>query len=495
MWRRASLGARPSAAPPPGHGALHRVRAGAAVTEGGRRHYIEGVNGREPAAAVTIAAVAALLLAAAPAALAQEAGSGQEIPTCEAGETAMRTVDGMIQSWKIDDPTTRALEQRGVTVTEGLAQVGVHVDHGDWGKARSLAYTRAYLDAMGAFVRQTNEEITTETVRNLLQDATSLSFYEDEDASSFLERVDRKQAALAELQLDQALKEAGMSDEEIAELSGAQKIPRYRDSTFRESTSLAFGRAAGLVPLKTFEAIDCDGNSSVGVAVAFSTRMRALAEQIHGGEPIRPNPDRGGTSLRDRIGALSDDDLVTQFGVRIWWDEEGYPVIIAFGQWGWSTKALTAAQRDRRYRFARNQAAAQARSYLAEFIQANAQFTSSSFVGDAIDEAVRVSGDGFREYLSGTEIVDRVVEEARIRAAVQLTGLGTLRTWSAPHPVAEHQELTGAVAYWSPAREDEVRASLGLEAKHPAPEPESEQPQPTASGTAESKDLMDASDF
>ena len=174
-------------------------------------------------------------------------------------------------------------------------------------------------------------------------------------------------------------------------------------------------------------------------------------------------------------------------------------MIIAFGQWGWSTKALTAAQRDRRYRFARNQAAAQARSYLAEFIQANAQFTSSSFVGDAIDEAVRVSGDGFREYLSGTEIVDRVVEEARIRAAVQLTGLGTLRTWSAPHPVAEHQELTGAVAYWSPAREDEVRASLGLEAKHPAPEPEpepeSEQPQPTASGTAESKDLMDASDF
>lgn len=470
------------------------------MTEGGRRYYIDEVNRTEPAAAITIfVAAAALMLAAAPAAPAQEAGAAQEIPTCEAGETAMRTVDRMIRSWKIDDPTARALERRGVSVTEGLAQVGVHVDHGDWGKARSLAYTRAYLDAMGAFVRQTNEEITTDTVRNLLQDATSISFYEDEDASSFLERVDRKEAALAELQLDQALKEAGMSDEEIAELSGAQKIPRYQDSIIRESTSRAFGRAAGLVPLKTFEAIDCDGNSSVGVAAAFSTRMRALAEQIHGGEPIRPNPDRGGTSLRDRIGALSDDDLVTQFGVRVWWDEEGYPVIIAFGQWGWSTKALTAAQRDRRYRFARSQAAAQARSYLAEFIQANAQFTSSSFVGDAIEEAVRVSGDGFREYLSGTEIVDRIVEEARVRAAVQLTGLGTLRTWSAQHPVAEHQELTGAVAYWSPAREDKVRASLGLEAKHPAPEPEpepeSEQPQPTASGTAESKDLMDASDF
>ena len=99
-------------------------------------------------------------------------------------------------------------------------------------------------------------------------------------------------------------------------------------------------------------------------------------------------------------------------------------------------------------------------------------------------------------------MADRMVAEAMTRSTVQLTGLGILRTWSAPHPVAEHQELTGAVAYWSPAREDQVRASLGLDAKHPAPEPEPEpahesepEPPPAVSGTVQSKDLMDASDF
>ena len=468
---------------------------GPAAVRGGRR----GRGADRAVRAAALLPAVALLLAAAPAALAQDAG-GSGVPACEVDKTAMRVVDEMMQDWKAADPTVRSLRQRNISVIEGLAEIGVHVDHGDWGKARSLAYTRAYLDAMGAFVRQTNEEITTETVRGLLQDETSIAFEVDEDAATYLERIEEKEALLAEMKLDQELKEAGMSDEEIAGLSVREKIPRYRDSLAREVTSLAFGRASGLVPIKTFEAVDCDGNSSVGVVAVFSTRMRELAQRIQDGDAIRPDPDRGGVSLRNRIGELSDEDLVEQFGVRRWWDEDGYPVIVAFGQWGWSSKALSAAQRDRRYRFARNQAALQARSYLAEFVTVNAQFTSSSFVGAAIEEAVEVDADRFHEYVAGTNIADRLVEEARTKSTVQLTGLDILRTWSARHPVAEHQELTGAVAYWSPAREDAVRASLGLEAKHPAPEPEpapapEAEPRPTASGTVQSKDLMDANDF
>ena len=462
------------------------------------------LRGRGAGRAIRAAALlpaAALLLAVAPAALAQDAGAGgSDVPACEVDKTAMRVVDDMMQDWKAEDPTVRSLRQRNISVIEGLAEIGVHVDHGDWGKARSLAYTRAYLDAMGAFVRQTNEEITTETVRDLLQDETSIAFEADEDAATYLERIEEKEALLAEMKLDQELREAGMSDEELAGLSVREKIPRYRDALAREVTSLAFGRASGLVPIKTFEAVDCDGNSTVGVVAVFSTRMRELAQRIQDGDAIRPDPERAGVSLRDRIGELSDEDLVEQFGVRRWWDQDGYPVIVSFGQWGWSSKALSAAQRDRRYRFARNQAEIQAKSSLAEFVTVNAQFTSSSFVGAAIEEAVEVDADRFHEYVAGTNIADRMVEEARTRSTVQLTGLDILRTWSARHPVAEHQELTGAVAYWSPAREDEVRASLGLEARHPAPEPEAEpdaEPasKPTVSGTVQSKDLMDASDF
>ena len=76
--------------------------------------------------------------------MAQDAAAGGSgVPACDGDKTAMRVVDEMMQAWKVQDPTVRSLRQRNISVIEGLAEIGVHADHGDWGKARSLAYTRA----------------------------------------------------------------------------------------------------------------------------------------------------------------------------------------------------------------------------------------------------------------------------------------------------------------------------------------------------------------
>ena len=448
--------------------------------------------------AVILAAV--LLVSAGPTAAAQD------VAACEG---ALQIVESMVQNWEVDDPTARALEQRGISVIKGDAQIYVPTNHGDWGKARSLAYTRAYLDAMDEFVRQTGQDIRNRRISNLVRDddttITTIAFDADEDPATLLERIDQKEAVLVEMKLDQELKAAGMSDEEVARLSGREKIPRLLAMTENETLTGAFGEVAGLVPLKTFEAVDdCDeGNSWIAVVAAFSPRMRVLAEQIDNGEPIHPDPDRVGVSLRDRIDALSDEDLAEEFGVRVWWDQDGYPVIVAFGQWGWSPGAPTAAERDRRYRFARDQAEVLATSYLAEFIQVSAQFTRENATGETIERTIVEIGDAFyKDGRPNTAITAQIVDRARTESTVQLAGLGILRTWSSQHPVVKHQELTGAVAYWSPARENQVRASLGLDTKHPEPEPAPEETpesepetQPTASGTVQSKDLMDASDF
>ncbi len=97
------------------------------------------------------------------------------------------------------------------------------------------------------------------------------------------------------------------------------------------------------------------------------------------------------------------------------------------------------------------------------------------------------------------------IEEAKTRSVANLTGLGILRTWSARHPIAADQELVGAVAYWSPAREDVIRTGLGLGPRHvpesesrggaeSSAEPESES-EPSPGGRTQSKALMDAADF
>ena len=97
-------------------------------------------------------------------------------------------------------------------------------------------------------------------------------------------------------------------------------------------------------------------------------------------------------------------------------------------------------------------------------------------------------------------MIDRLVRTARTESRVALTGLSTLRTWSATHPLARDQELVGAVVYWSPALEDDTRRGLGLATRHaPAERMEEERAAPAAlrveGGTTESKVQTDVADF
>ena len=103
---------------------------------------------------------------------------------------------------------------------------------------------------------------------------------------------------LLEGQLDQALKdELGMSDDQIDRLSPPDKITRFRDDFLRRSVTESVGSASGLIPVKTFEAVDTEGNSAIGVVVVFSERMARVAASIasRGLRPIATSSSRSGS--------------------------------------------------------------------------------------------------------------------------------------------------------------------------------------------------------
>ena len=142
----------------------------------------------------------------------------------------------------------------------------------------------------------------------------------------------------------------------------------------------------------------------------------------------------------------------------------------------------------------------QAKRYLSEFINLGTLFTSESETGGVAEESTIRHSSGIGEDIDVEKMIDRLLETAKTESRVALTGLSTLRTWSASHPLAEEQELVGAVVYWSPALEDSTRKGLGLSTKHASPEQTEEQKAaPTASrvegGTTESKVQTDAADF
>ncbi len=405
----------------------------------------------------------------------------------------------MLDRWEREDPVGQALSARtDIAMVRGGALVGRNAHERDWGKLRSTAYVRAYMDAINEFVKMRRGEFTAERVREYLRDDSDV--LETSDPNSYLDRIGIKSAALIEKQLDNALQEEGLSAGEIADLTAPEKVVKLRDSIVTTSTSEASGSASGLVPVKTIEVVNCDGETALGVVLVYSQRMGQFAAQIADGEPITPDVERAGTSIVDRLSAFADHDLVTEFGVRRWWDEQGYPAIIAFGQWGWNSANMNSRQQDRAWQAAKRQAEAQAISYLTEFVNLATVFRSESEMGDIQEEATERDRDGIVENIDTTKIIDRIMSTARTRSRVDITGLTTLRTWSAAHPLASDQELVGAVVYWSPALEDSARTGLGLSTKHVPPEQTDEKKAaPEASrvesGTTESKVQTDAADF
>ena len=227
----------------------------------------------------------------------------------------------------------------------------------------------------------------------------------------------------------------------------------------------------------------------------YSEGMRHIANQISRGNVIRPDPARGRDSIADQIASYGEDELPNEFGVRVMWDEQGYPAIVSFGQWGWSPANLNKKKRAQRKKFAMKQAGNEARSNLAIFIKASTRFTEESTVAADIEEAFNLPRGGVPEEIEETEIGDRLIETARIKSEVELTGYTQEKSWSARHPLLEEQELVGAVAYWSPAREDAIRKTTGKEPKHAPPEEVSrKEPKKQVSGSSQSRE-PDLADF
>ena len=457
---------------------------------------------------VTLSLLFGLFVVGGLAAQVREAAGAQQQGVAEANADATQDTDAqlrvrrLIEEWKTADPVGRRFQERQangkISLVEGIALASFRTDEKRWGKARSLAYTQAFNQAMKEYVSRSRERITSSSLRKHFDqdlDESDLVYQSGEKPDDYLSRVLTKAAALGERTLDQALAESGMSPDEIERMTPPQKKKTFSDRLRRKTTSEASGSASGLMPVKTFEAYDDEGNSAVGVVAVASPRMVHLARQVARGKPIRPDRDRARAPVADQISALSDEDLVSEFGPRVWWDEHGYPTIVAFGQWAWSPAGLDKRKKGRRRAFAETQALTDAKAHLTTFINTGTRFAKESDQGSEVEEFSRVSSDGTVSEEETEKLNDEAVSTARTNSSVTLTGLKVLRRWATPHPDLDGHEMVGAVIAWSPAQEDQVLAELGKRAKH-RPTAKREVQKSRASGkTVESRNLMDPADF
>lgn len=363
----------------------------------------------------------------------------------------------------------KAKSERGALyLGEGIAQVEVPPSDPQWVKYRAMAYEQALVDAMSNYLLAMGQKLRTEETSKFFNDGSGHipDWQESNLERSKLYQLLDKAVAVADATLDKKLESLGIDPQKFKSASPEQRHKLFEQALTIKTMRKAVSGLAGMLPVQTFEGRNKDGEHVIGVLIVVSDKMKQLADSIRrNGDRIQPDLSHPGKPIAQRLNAVRD-QLVDQFGLRVWRDEQGYPVLVSFGQWGINNKGLNSRMAFHESRAAESQARALADKQIAMFIAGKGVFDSKQEVGQLVETVAKVTPDNFKSKETTQQIVDKVMQTLRARANVTLTGLSDALRWQQAYPSYPQQKIVGVVRTWNPRLSQKLRK---LRDGHPEP--------------------------
>lgn len=320
---------------------------------------------------------------------------------------------------------------KGTVYFTGRCSVAVNVASRDFIKSRSSAYEKAYTDAVAQLVMDRFGKEFIKKVRQECADESS----DAQDAPASIKdaraALDRKTEALKEAEVDEKLKNLGVDPSTYADKSVAAKKDLYRNSILTSTVRSAFGSAAGCLVVQTFEARAADGTYSIGVVLRSDAVCTEVARCIS--QKQRPTLSRpSGAPVAESL--PTDEEMLTQFGVRLFFDENGEPGLLSFGQWGSNYRGNDSRAIDRANRHAMVQAENMANEQLTQFINSTIRVNESSVRGE--DEASQMifRNDGSKSQEELVNFVDKWSKSSETVGFDSMIGRGTAYRKVLRHP-------------------------------------------------------------
>ena len=356
--------------------------------------------------------------------------------------------------------------------SKGQAAVDADPASPQFVKSRSMAYERAYLDAVARFMIDCYGRETTSRVSEFYGNQSSDA--EDNPvakAKSLMEKV----GLLAEAKLDKALAEEGVPAEKYASAGVVEKRTLLRDAIAVETANRALHQSSGCIPVKTFEARGDDGRYYIGVVVRYDRTSKTLAECFK--RKTRPAMVReGGLAVKDALPPR--DEILNNFGVRLYFDETGMPALLSFGQYGSSYTGKSERMADRAETQAMRQAAMLADSGLTAFINSFVDAAESSTTSEEITDSRIFTDDGNVTPEETSRILDIYRKSIKQTGTDTMKGRSTVFEEIVTHP--NGHKVAVVVRSWKFSTVDAVSA---IDAPPPKPVAESVAPAATREGS------------
>lgn len=413
-------------------------------------------------------------------------------------------IDDMIAEYESSGPGQsfrKKADQGMLFYTTAAANVMVKPESRDWGNARVMAYKEALLKAQAKYIEFLGVSTTANSVSELFDDASQMpSFTEKELRSSnkLMELID-KAVAVTSGKLDEKLREMNIDPEEFNKAPREKRALLFERSVEEAVTTKARQSLTGVIPVKTFEAYSKEGDHVVAVAIVASEKFRQFVHDIarSKGDISLLSDKAASATIVERL-RKDPTALINEFGIRRMYDEQGYPVLVSFGQssnpYRGSDYQQRADSRELSFSYSKSQAYGNF-AYLFNSMGASEQKSSQKMQNKRIgivreeDQSISETEEAVVDFVS---TMDR---EISARGSVtNLPGTKELFRWTKKHPMYGH-EINGVVYIWHPVSEQIARDMRNFKPKNQAAEKTKKNTIKGQQGTSQSRDLMSVDDF
>lgn len=345
---------------------------------------------------------------------------------------------------------------------QGIERVSENVRSPNFVRARTIAYAKAYQRAVASYVMDKFGQAAVEQFDTYFSDQSSDRLQPAADVKSTVARIAEKTAQLAEAKLDEGLRALGVTPAGTV----AQKRKLACDALVKRSMQDAVGASAGLLPVQTFEGWNEDGQYAIGVVVRGGLDTETIAECLKNKQ--RPLLTRPAAGLTIEEALPTEEELVSQFGVRLFFDKNGVPALLSFGQWGSAYTGTDPDMAEDAMDHALAQAETEADDQLTLFINSTISVKRESERGEQKDVDVVFDANNLPTEQAVKTFIDRISRTSKMTGADTMIGRSTVFKKVVPHP--NGHKLAICVRLWSFDKYDAMKRVIERPAAaQPAP--------------------------
>ncbi|KAB2826177.1 DUF6844 domain-containing protein [Aliivibrio finisterrensis] len=400
--------------------------------------------------------------------------------------------------------TAKANKSHLIRFYSGAANISITKSNPDWANYRAIALNEAIAKAREDYLKTLNRDFTQETIRDFFtQRGIPAPTAEDFKSENKFDQLMTKAIALIDGAMMAKLEEMGIDAAEFQNAPPEKKQTLMRQYFGTTSISKAYGDLSGMFVIKTFENYRSDGIGSVGVVMALSAKRRdQVVDMIESNGEVMPDKEKMNPKNANLATVFASYPApYLNKGVKLMYDAQGYPMLVAFGQSG-VVHTSDRDERDIEREAAEMFAEDDAWGAMASAYNLNGDFAKKATVAKKTDKErvtklvgpgnVRTAESAVRH--SAISIMD---QSSSMTAELKgMTGVSIENKWRQKHPATGH-EMVGVVLVWHPVKVKQTQIiQSGLSANEI--DAKQETSEPAKAGTTdsfESEDHFDLSDF